>query len=127
MLISLFGSTHRQRLRIIGVMLVVLTTVFVLFRSDGGIFHGNQRAVVLAQKATGFVLVGTFGKPKWPALVVDRDRGVDELDFVTTDGQAHRYRGFSGAMRALHFRSLSGSSFTLVFLQHSGKRDPLAP
>lgn len=126
MLITLFGSTHRRRLLVVGIALAVLMAVFVLFSAGGGFFHGSQRDVVAAQKAAGFVPVGTFGKPEWPALIVDRDHGVGEVDFVTADGQPHGYRGFSGAMHALHFRSLSGRAFTLVFHQHSGKRDPLS-
>ncbi|WP_306606854.1 hypothetical protein [Azonexus sp.] len=126
MLITLFGSTGRTRLWVTALALVVLAAVLLVFRAGGGFFHDSQRSVVQAQKAAGFVPVGTFGKPEWPALIVGRDRGIGEVDFVTSDGQPHRYRGFSGAMQALHFRSLSGRAFTLVFHQHSGKRDPLA-
>ena len=125
MLITLFGSTGRRRLLVLGLAILVLLGVLLMLQSAGGFFHGSQRALLQAQKSARFTLVGTFGKPDWPALVVGRDSGMGEVDFVTADGQAHRYEGFNGAMKALHFRSLSGRGFTLVFVQHAGVRDPL--
>ncbi|WP_374327219.1 hypothetical protein [Azonexus sp.] len=124
MLITLFGSTGRRRLLVLGLALLVLLGVLLMLQSGGGLFYGSQRALLQAQKSAQFTLVGTFGKPDWPALVVGRNSGIGEVDFVTAEGQAHRYQGFSGAMQALHFRSLSGRSFTLVFVRHVGGRDP---
>lgn len=125
MLITLFASTGRRRLLVLGLALLVLLGVLLVLQSAGGLFHGSQRAVLQAQKSAQFTLVGTLGKPEWPALIVGRDSGIGEVDFATADGQAHRYEGFNGAMQALHFRSLSGRGFTLVFVQHAGVRDPL--
>lgn len=125
MLITLFGSTGRRRLLVLGLALLVLPGVLLMLQSGGGLFHGSQRALLQSKKSEQFTLVGTFGKPDWPALIVGRDSGIGEVDFVTADGQPHRYEGFNGAMQALHFRSLSGRGFTLVFVQHTGVRDPL--
>lgn len=125
MLIAFFGSTGRRRLLIGGIAIAVLTAVFWLFSAGSGYLHGSQRAVLQAQQSARFALVGTFGKPAWPAVIVGRDDGIGQVEFITADGQAHRYDGFHGAMQALHFRSLSGNGFTLVFVQHSSERDPL--
>lgn len=125
MLITLFASTGRRRLLVLGLALLVLLGVLLMLQSGGGIFHGSQRSLLQAQKSAQFTLVGTLGKPEWPALIVGRDSGIGEVDFVTAEGQVHRYQGFNGVMQALHFRSLSGQGFTLVFLQHAGVRDPL--
>lgn len=103
---------------------LVMGLVWPLLEADRWRFYGSRAALIERQKADGYVLVGSFGRPDWPALVVGRvaDRG--SVAFVTADGQRHQYQGFSGPIKALHFRAglAGGKSFTLVF-----HRPPQAP
>lgn len=124
MLMTLLGTPRRQRWRIALLALLVLGLIWPLLEADRWRFYGSRSALIERQKADGYVLVGTFGRPDWPALVVGRvaDRGT--VAFVTADGQPHQYQGFSGPLKALHFRAglAGGKTFTLVF-----HRPPQAP
>lgn len=125
MLIPLFVGSGRRRWLLGAGMLLLLSLVAFLADSDRGSVYGNRSELLKAQKNQGYVLVGSFGRLDWPAIVVGGDRGQGGVDFVTADGQPHQYRGFSGPMKALHLRAgLIGSKrFTLVFHQ-IGKTSP---
>lgn len=119
MLITLIGASGRQRWLLGGAALVLLFFLLILLDGDWGSLYGSRGEAIKAQKKQQYVLVGTLGRPDWPAIVVGRKTGEGGVSFVTADGQPHQYQGFSGAMKALEFRAgLNGAKrFTLVFHQ----------
>lgn len=117
MLISFFGTPRHQRWRLVLLVLLALLLAWPWLDAERFRFYGSRSALIDGQKQQGYVLVGTLGRPDWPAVVVGRvaDRG--GVSFVTADGQPHQYQGFSGPMKALHLRAGlgGGKAFTLVF------------
>ena len=117
MLITLFGASRRQRGALLLLLLVGLAMAWLWMDGDLFRFYGSRAALIEQQKKSGYVLVGSFGRPDWPAVVVDRAADQGAVSFVTADGQAHQYQDFAGPMKALHFRAGLGGvkAFTLVF------------
>jgi hypothetical protein len=117
MLIALLVALARNRWLLAGVFALVLVCLSILLDSDQARIFTSRGDLIKAQKAQNYVLVGTLGRPEWPAVVAGRETGKGEVSFVTADGQRHQYQGFSGPMKALAFRAgLDGSKrFTLVF------------
>lgn len=117
MLITLIATPGRRRWLLGGGALLVLLLAIFLVDADRGSIYASREELLKAQKQQQYVLVGTFGRPDWPAIVVGSERGVGGVQFVTADGQPHQYQGFSGAMKALEFRAglTGGKRFTLVF------------
>lgn len=119
MLITLFATPGRKRWLIGTLAIGALALLRPLLDRDLGRIYGSRAEVIAAQKAQRYVLVGTFGRPDWPAIVVGREVGDGTVSFVTADGQPQRYQGFSGPMKALEYRAglTGGKAFTLVFHQ----------
>lgn len=114
--------TARGRLQF-GLVALLLGALLVLFQVfavvDRFALYQHYGAVIHAQQKRGYQLVGRFGSPGWPALVVEMAEGAGQVDFVTPDGQPHRYEGFSGPMKVLFFRHGFGEqgAFVMVFHQ----------
>lgn len=125
MLITLIGTPGRRRWLLGAAVLLLLFLAFLLVDSDWGSIYGNRSEALKAQKKQHYVLVGTLGRPEWPAIVVGRETGEGGVRFVTADGQPHQYQGFSGPMKALEFRAglTGGQRFTLVFHQVKARVD----
>ena len=117
MLIALLVTPGRQRWLLAGVFLLVLLSLSILLDSDQARIFTTRGDLIKAQKAQNYVLVGTLGRPEWPAVIAHQETGKGEVSFVTADGQRHQYQGFGGPMKALEFRAgLNGTKrFTLVF------------
>jgi hypothetical protein len=116
-LLTLWGSPARRRALVVLLAAAGIALAWPLFEADLLRWHGSRAGLIAAQKARGYQLVGTLGRPDWPAIVVGRDAGTGGVEFVTADGQPHRYEGFAGPMKALHLRAGlgGGKAFTLVF------------
>lgn len=129
MLIGQLVALSRNRWLLAGVFLLVVVCLSILFDSDQGRIFTSRADLIKVQKAQNYVLVGTLGRPEWPAVVAQRETGKGEVSFVTADGQRHQYQGFSGPMKALEFRAgLNGSKrFTLVFHQIVNAPDENSP
>lgn len=125
MLITLIATPGRRRWMLGAAVLSALVVVAFLIDGDRGSIYGNRDEAIKAQKKQSYVLVGTLGRPEWPAIVVGRETGEGGVRFVTADGQPHQYQGFSGPMKALEFRAgLTGTKrFTLVFHQVKAQVD----
>lgn len=125
MLITLIATPGRRRWLLGGVVVLLLFLAAFLIDGDLGSIYGNRDEAIKAQKTHNYVLVGTLGRPEWPAIVVGRETGEGGVRFVTADGQPHQYQGFSGPMKALEFRAgLTGAKrFTLVFHQVKARVD----
>lgn len=119
MLLALFGSPRRQRWLIVLLLLGGVIVAWPWLGGDVLRVHGSRAALIEQQKRAGYLLVGSFGRPEWPAIVLARTVGQGAVSFVTADGQAHQYQGFAGPMKVLHFRAGlgGGKAFTLVFHQ----------
>lgn len=119
MLITLVATPGRRRWLLGAAVLLVLFLAVFLVDGDRGSIYGNRDEALKAQKKQQYVLVGTLGRPDWPAIVVGRETGEGGVRFVTADGQPHQYQGFSGPMKVLEFRAglTGGKRFTLVFHQ----------
>lgn len=119
MLITLIGTSGRRRWLLAGVALLFMLLLVWLWQPDRGRLYARRAELLEVQKGQGYVLVGTLGRPDWPAVVTSVETGQGGVSFVTADGQAHAYQGFSGPMKALAFRAGLGGSkrFTLVFHQ----------
>lgn len=117
MLMTLLGTPRHQRWLVVLFLLIGVVLVWPWFGHDLFRFYASRPTLIAQQKSAGYVLVGTFGRPDWPAVVVDRAADHGAVSFVTADGQPHQYQGFSGSMKALHFRAGlgGGKAFTLVF------------
>lgn len=117
MLITLWGTAARRRIVVLAIGSLATVLVWSALEADLWRAYGSRSAIVSAQKAQGYLPVGLIGRSDWPAIVVARDSGVGEVDFVAADGQPHRYQGFAGPMKALHLRAglAGGKAFTLVF------------
>ena len=119
MLMTLFGTPRHQRWLLAGALLLVFGLIWPLLDTDRFRYYGKRSSLLERQKTQGYVPVGSFGKTNWPAVVVGCDTGHGTVSFTTADGQPHEYQGFTGPMKALHFRALQtgGKGFTLVFHQ----------
>lgn len=119
MLITFLGTPRRQRWSLALLFGLVMVLTWPLIDADRFRVYGSRAALIAGQKEQGFVLVGSFGRPDWPAVVVGRAAERGGLSFVTADGQPHRYQGFAGPLKVLHFRAGlgGGKAFSLVFHQ----------
>lgn len=119
MLITLIATPGRRRWLLAGGAGLLLLLALWLVDRDLGSVYGSRDEALKAQKQQQYVLVGSFGRPDWPAIVVGRVAGNGAIKFVTADGQPHQYQGYSGPLKALEFRAglTGGKRFTLVFHQ----------
>lgn len=128
MLQLLIGLWQHGQRRLVALPLLALLGIYLLAGNHDRLsIYNNLQSFSKAQEARGMVIVGRFGKPAWPAIVVDREDGSDGVQFLTPDGQSHIYQGFSGPMKALTLRSGTGpkSIFVVVLARRQAARDPL--
>lgn len=123
-----FGLWQQRRRLLLAALPLVLGVIYLLAGDhDRFTVYGSLQGLERAQAARGMVIVGRFGKPAWPALVVDRSDGMDGVRFTAPGGQSHQYRGFSGPMKALTLRSGFGgeATYIVVLATRPPKADPL--
>ena len=126
MLVALFATRRRQRWMVVALLTVALAFVYLLLDADRFRLYASLSSAIERQKGLGYRLVGSLGRPDWPAVVVGREAGQGTVSFVTADGQPHQYQGFAGPMKALHFRAglAGGKSFILVFHHPPAEPEP---
>ena len=55
--------------------------------------EGEFRA---AQRELGYVLLGSFEDPEWPAKITSEKKAENEISFQAPNGTHHRYPGYDG-------------------------------
>ncbi len=129
MLMTLVGTPGRRRWLLLAALVAGIAMLLPIVDGDYFRIYASRPELLRAQKKQHFVLVGTFGRADWPAIVVARETGDGGVSFVTADSQPHEYQGFSGPMKALEFRAglTGGKRFTLVFHQVASRPEDSSP
>ena len=118
---------HGRRKAAIGTAAVAAMLVYAVADTDRLSLYTSEHALIERQGARGMGVVGRFGAPRWPALVVDRIDGDRQVAFTAPDGQRHSYSGFQGRMKALELRHGPGreARFVIMLADRPAPRDPL--
>ena len=78
-------------IRLLGISLLGLaacTQEKIEFKSEG--------EFLTEQREQGYVLLGSFEDPKWPAKITSEKKQEDEISFRAPNGNQHRYPGYDG-------------------------------
>ena len=132
MLATIFGVAWRDRVLLIVVATLTMTAILLAFGDhDLLTVHLSRARLESTQAERQLYIVGSFGMPQFPAIVVGRTDGLNEISFIAPDGTRHHYRNFPGRMKVLALRSgtFGQHRFVLVFgeTQRSADNDrPIA-
>jgi hypothetical protein len=64
----------------------------------------------------GWAKLGSFGRLKWPARIVDESKARDEISFRAPDGTPHTYPGYTGyELRVIRLHGTDGSKGAMVY------------
>lgn len=103
------------------IALAVLVTLlgalaFHLIRGEVGTSVANESDLMAMEKARGFLSVGRFPAPSWPAEIAEVQSAENSVAFTLADGTRQQYAGFDGyGLKVVTVQPASGPTGVYVF------------
>jgi len=96
--------------------LILAGLALQLLRGEVGASFFDEEDLMAYEKSRGFVSVGRFPAPQWPAKIAEVKSSEGKVKFQLADGTLQQYAGFDGyKLKVVTVRPENGPVGTYVF------------